>query len=457
MYTRKEKAENSYYPSFLRLDVDTPDDISLIGKSALDPRTEAAFLHEYIHYLQDITTLSGYMRIGTIVDQVKWVVNNSKSKIRIPFDAKSTYRYNLCSNAISMELSSGSFSIRDSKGEKVKADIVSIDSFYLVPKIIPVPTRSQKYFVQETILEFTDQLNQKRRYSVGEYAISESMAYMIEQCIYPDVLPQPDDCPYYVVEKIVNSECPRASNPLVMIAMCDVALNFPFPGYAFYEIVQQLKTASQISADYIYSLWYSGRLDYVVKKQIDWANNIDDACLIATKQIEDYFLHKYWQDTKESVHQTFFMGRELRKSNPKFFSDIALGGDICSNQNFLRILSQCGCLCACTPNGLYTIAPNNICTNIRPESFVCLSEIYKILLTNDAVQNTPAGKCLAYKCSLKDWCSHSFLNDGVDDITSSSLNCIEAPWDNNIPENRPQCEFARMWYAFKLGKPRVRN
>ena len=50
------------------MDVDAPDDLLDICHVPKDPRTEAAFLHEYIHYLQDVTTLSGYARIGTIVD-----------------------------------------------------------------------------------------------------------------------------------------------------------------------------------------------------------------------------------------------------------------------------------------------------------------------------------------------------------------------------------------------------
>lgn len=53
MYQRKESAKNTYYPSFLCMEVDTPDYLDALMRMPFDERTEAAFLHEYIHYLQD--------------------------------------------------------------------------------------------------------------------------------------------------------------------------------------------------------------------------------------------------------------------------------------------------------------------------------------------------------------------------------------------------------------------
>lgn len=457
MFSRKEKAENCYYPSFLRVDIDTFDDLRQIGHNPIDARTEAAFLHEYIHYLQDITTLSGYIKIGVIVDQMKWAITERKGKLRIPYDVKSTYRYNMCSNALAMEVSMGNFTYRNSLGEAIKTDIVSIQSFALAPRHIPVPTRSEKIVAQEAILVFTDQNKNQKKFSVGEFAISESMAYLIEYETYPNILPSPNDCPYRIVEKIIKKECPSASAPLTMIAICDVALNFPFPGHALYELIQKLKGMSTINPEIVYKIWQTGQLDYVVQKMISWESNLDSACQLATKQIEDYFLHEYWQDTKEAVSLSFSMGRQIRKEKPLFFLEIASNGCICSNRTFLAILSKCGSLCVYTPNDIYTFQPNATSFNIRPESFVCLSEIYHILLTSSAVKDTPLGKSIAYRCPLKSWCSNSFIKQRIDDITSTNLYCVESPWDNNETSKRGQCEFARLWYAFKLGKPYLRR
>ena len=48
MYQRKESAKNTYYPSFLCMEVDTPDYLDALMRMPFDERTEAAFLHEYI-------------------------------------------------------------------------------------------------------------------------------------------------------------------------------------------------------------------------------------------------------------------------------------------------------------------------------------------------------------------------------------------------------------------------
>ena len=46
MYQRKESAKNTYYPSFLCMEVDTPDYLDALMRMPFDERTEAAFLHD---------------------------------------------------------------------------------------------------------------------------------------------------------------------------------------------------------------------------------------------------------------------------------------------------------------------------------------------------------------------------------------------------------------------------
>lgn len=71
MYERKESKSGSYYPAFLCLDVDTQDDLYYFGRYPIEEKSEAVFLHEFIHYLQDLTTVAGLARIETIVEEIK--------------------------------------------------------------------------------------------------------------------------------------------------------------------------------------------------------------------------------------------------------------------------------------------------------------------------------------------------------------------------------------------------
>lgn len=93
------------------MDLDIPDAIGNMLRMPIDERTEALFLHEYIHYLQDIATVSGYARIETIVDQIKWAVmlGRQHHKLTIPLNPKSTWAFNMTPNATCLDLSRGDF------------------------------------------------------------------------------------------------------------------------------------------------------------------------------------------------------------------------------------------------------------------------------------------------------------------------------------------------------------
>jgi len=131
MYQRKESAKNTYYPSFLCMEVDTPDYLDALMRMPFDERTEAAFLHEYIHYLQDLTTVSGNARIETIVDQVKWIVGDvarHKNKLKLPLDPNDTWAYNMKPNASSLKLCKGDFKVNAERKSKVDDNTAKMQS-----------------------------------------------------------------------------------------------------------------------------------------------------------------------------------------------------------------------------------------------------------------------------------------------------------------------------------------
>lgn len=447
MFLRKEKAENCYYPTFFCMDIDTSDDLTFLGHRMLDPRTEAAFLHEYIHYLQDITTKSGYAKINSTVDQLKWVAT-IKGKLKIPCDPCSTYSYNIKPNEECMRLSQGNFSFKEN-GKSVDIKINSITKLYYKSITVKIPTIANKNIAYKYLMDFTDQYNQNHTYEVGEYAISESMAYLIESLVYPGILPSPTECPYKVVEKILQKECPQACKPLVMIAICDVCLNFKFPGYAFYKIIQNIKNYTIIEPALIYILWEIGEFAKFQKLSVEDLKE-------TKKQVTDYFIHNYWNDTSNAVSTSIESGWNLRNSKKNFFLDIATGGPLWQNKAFNAVYRTCGCMCIKTSSSdLMYIPPIHAGQqSIRSESFVCLNQIHNILLTNAAIQQHKNQKYLGYKCSLKDWCSKSFVSQGIHDFTQDDMNCIESPWENRT---KRCCEFGRLWSIYKLGVPKLKD
>lgn len=242
MYLRKESNKNSYYPSFLCMEVDTPDYLDALVHIPLDERTEAAFLHEYIHYLQDLTTITGHARIETIVDQVKWAAEtcSHSKKLRIPLDASSTYAFNINPNHTSLKLCKGEFKVKNNQGHDITPNITQIISFQLENNSIHLPYGIKTHADVDAVLLFQDENGYQHKYRVGELAISESMAYLIENIVYKDVLQKGSDCPYEVVRKISEWKLKQSVDELVLIAICDVCLMYSLPGRVLYHLLEFL-------------------------------------------------------------------------------------------------------------------------------------------------------------------------------------------------------------------------
>jgi hypothetical protein len=163
---------------------------------------DAAFLHEYIHYLQDITTISGYSSIGAVCDRMRYVVSSKNKKLVIPIKYEIIERYFIKQNALNQRshIGDGRLQIND-------VDVPFPSQYDLYLKNIEVWIGRQKPIEDHLslVVDFIYNGN-KFLYNIGEYAISESMAYLIENFIYPNALPSPPDFPYKVVEKIINDE-----------------------------------------------------------------------------------------------------------------------------------------------------------------------------------------------------------------------------------------------------------
>jgi len=80
-----------YEPGFLHLRVNTDEDISdLNSLYKNNPKRFSTFLHEYIHFLQDVTTPSGLMSASFYIDFIKdvnWTIrNDGKPEFKVPVE-----------------------------------------------------------------------------------------------------------------------------------------------------------------------------------------------------------------------------------------------------------------------------------------------------------------------------------------------------------------------------------
>lgn len=453
MYKRKESSTGgSYYPAFLCLDVNTSDDLYYVGHYPLDERTEAIFLHEYIHYLQDLTTIAGLARIETIVDQIKWICEQASKhkKMKIPQQID-TWAYNMLPNANNLKICKGDFKVIDDFGNKIRAEITSIISFEKEKTRI-LYTSGQTYFGDAIcVLTFKDENGILRKYKVGEMAISESMAFLIENHLYPDVLVKPDHCPYFVVKKIAEWKLKRSLDDLTLIALCDVSLLCSLPGYAFYEILDFLATHDiEITPALVYCYGLGTIMSNKLSRTRSWEDELSYIMEIANKQFCDLFIHPYWTEFRSVTKCAFDVGLEIRKNIPTLFLDIAKNGKIANNKPFQKCLNELGCLAVKNEsNEIYSILPVK-CKDksLDPDWLISLHQFYNILFTNTALATNSGKKIIEKQCDLKYWCRKSFIRKGEKDLTSESYNCSYFPWLNVSKTDLRQCSFGRLWATF---------
>ena len=76
----------SYSPSFFTIRIPNSENYEqLLVGDRMSEQAEAYFLHEYIHYLQDLTTIPGLSNISIVVDYIKWATHQGKNgKLIVP-------------------------------------------------------------------------------------------------------------------------------------------------------------------------------------------------------------------------------------------------------------------------------------------------------------------------------------------------------------------------------------
>jgi len=203
-----------YRPSFFKMQVNSTDNLENL--SLLSDITSAIYLHEYIHFLQDISTTFGFMNISTVVDYIKYVnqsaINGTSRTFKVPVNPKPSandevyFNLNLKKNYVG------------SVNDIVNATITNINK---TSTLVTLKNGNQN--INTVTIDYTDKTGKLAYHQFGSHCIIESMAYLVENSIYPNLLPSAPDFPYRTAQKVVDFEYPiLLQNPLNILALCDI-------------------------------------------------------------------------------------------------------------------------------------------------------------------------------------------------------------------------------------------
>ncbi len=421
-----------YRPSFFKMQVNHIADLTNLN--VLGDIPSAIYLHEYIHFLQDITTTYGFTNISTVVDYIKYVndyVRGGTSRTcKVPIKLRPSPANEVYFN-----------------DKLKKAYIGSVDD--ITNAVVSAVTRQSKTItlkkgnvnLDTLVLDYADPKGNLAYYQFGSHAIIESMAYIMENAIYPGLLGPTPDFPYRSAQKLIEYEYSAfLHNPLNALALCDVSLGTFNPGEFFLSMLSQMKADSYLppTPEDVYSYCTSK-----VKFNFNGATTFNQLLLstssIASGQLCDYFTTPVFGDNKVWVNYTIATGVDIRLKNPHFLLEIARGGKLQTNVPFMNLFRKIGTPMVSNLNAEGTFySPLQATHNIHPEYLWAMSQIFGLYMK-------PL-KSNKRKCELNLWCKESCIAQCVPDFTDA--NCYNSPWLRITYAQL--CPFATVWKTWGM-------
>lgn len=227
-----DKALGLYCPSFYFIELNTDYDF-INSDNNRNAQRFGVLLHEYIHFLQDITTTYGQANFSATIERFMAFVY--KSYIQTNANIKVPIKLDEFENA---ETNHDLFSLyRGDNNEIYLHKILSMEIHTKPNGLIETYENAG-----EIIVYIKTNKEESIEYRLGALGIMESMAHLIETHIYP----QNEGIyhlPYNICEIVAEELYPQLlSCKANLVALCDVSLMYYHPGEIFYCLLVKMKS-----------------------------------------------------------------------------------------------------------------------------------------------------------------------------------------------------------------------
>ncbi|MFP4024289.1 MAG: hypothetical protein ACLFVR_07150 [Thiohalospira sp.] len=217
-----------YVPSFFKIFINT--DKKLVNPFKLPTQEFTIFIHEYIHFLQDILTPFGLKNIEhyqQVINEYNLYVNNStNSIINLPIILEGENIVMTNRDLFSLYIGQN----------KIKYKIDRITNIEITPNGLI----KNKENVEEVIVYYYNkETNSIKNFQFGSFCILESMADLIESSYIKSKAPV---FPYKIVEKIIDFYYPNQFSIEQKVLICENALSSSNPGATFIKLLKYIST-----------------------------------------------------------------------------------------------------------------------------------------------------------------------------------------------------------------------
>ena len=434
-----------YNSSFFRMHIATNDNINL---NSLNAKDLTVLLHEYIHFIQDITTIYGLNNTFVTIQFLKYATNkiyktpNSTFEVPICFDTNKVDDFVYFNYSINKTSFGGVESYSNVNVIAYSLEIKKLDDRCPI-KSMPIVK-----------LEVEKKDGSLLKYEFGAGCIYESMAYIMEKKMSKSVIKSPD-LPYSSAMKLSEYIYKEfAKNELNVLAVCDISLNCSNPGKVFVEIIEnwKLKGKTPNNPKELYDEFYRQTFqrteatpNETSRKQTNYLDEFNKYSNLTEKELSS----SYFRPTSKSDQDEFNMTMRLinewiaeifksaikwRTENPYFIVEMARCDNPFKNKTFIDFFNEFGL---------------PFCTNNNNEGFF----YHKQFLTSDLQLSyfSIVREILAVfsgsfdKCGLFEYCQKCEKDKKSDVITDDRCSI---PWKRSFDQRL--CPFAVVWRHWNL-------
>ncbi|QJB35920.1 hypothetical protein HF329_33265 [Chitinophaga oryzae] len=423
----------NYLPSFLRIKI--PTKLPLTNLVTLPGFEQGLYYHEYMHYLQDLTTTFGIIKIWQSYDRARQVIVDVLSRtgnVKIP----------LTGAAVDEQLDYWRFLIRQEGSFRVRPDwkissLRDIANRYTIKSVLLTPDPLIQQIIPSTntchvdlVLSLANMPDETYRF--GQNAVAEAMAYLAESKLYS--LQKPEHYPYLVAKDLANFIYPHiGQSDELLFALCDTALMHPLPGWAFHSVLTAMnakgfsgKTGEEV-IDFGYEFFA------INGWSIQWQCRKAE---YSTQHIlNQLFNHPYFANSLLWLQTIISRGQALRWANPYFFIELFrqqkrfspeffkvwddLGGPLCINDDGIAFMKE-------------PVNFQHLSDSIHPQHFLVTKQINDLLLKE------------VIPCSLESICKKMTSPLPVD------VRCGHEPWLR--AKDNDKCPFGAAWALYGFDK-----
>ena len=417
-----------YAPNMFLLHVNT--DKSIKNWKKWDDKTMCTFLHEYIHFLQDISTVSGLYNIYVfgerLSDMVNQIYHMTDKMVRVPINIVPGPN-NVYNNIVLKNKLEGTICLPDGVDKdnlQVSGQATLVDT--------PLIMNGQHVNMHEVRVPY----QRGGYFLLGHYHISESMAYLAENVVYgnmPNVIEASPNYPYDVVRQLACFYSPQLANNLpLLFALCDYSLTFSHSGYALVNVFNHYVAAGQPTdwKRFVLNEKANTRAGGLAG-QTTYAEGLLEIKKMAIDSLDKRFNNETYNDIRQWYYNIIGRAIDMRLNYPLLWNDLLEGGELRSNPQFAKLLNGIGL---------------PVMTNNKNKSFFITKVTGCPLKKRRAMYLIAAGSITSalgggiFRCKLYDICKA--------DCRLVNKKCEQAPWKK--ARKWFVCPYGHMWYGWGL-------